>query len=98
MVPLNAAGSFGRRTMMRVVYAAPFAVPETKYSSVRYGKSSTFTAVGTTLIGGFGYINPGPAMGPVIAGTAGASAAGRAIVNAASNPPTNIDRIVMPSP
>jgi hypothetical protein len=36
-------------------YCAPFAVtPETKYSSVMYGKPSTWTACGTTLTGTFG--------------------------------------------
>src|SRR6188768_313545 len=59
-VPLNAFVSLGRRTMMRVWYGAPAAVPETKYSSVTYGKSSTFGAVATTLTAGFGYIIPGP--------------------------------------
>jgi hypothetical protein len=34
-VPLNCDGSFGRRTMIRVVYGASLAVPVTKYSSVR---------------------------------------------------------------
>jgi hypothetical protein len=33
-VPLKLAGSFGRLTMMRVVYGASLTVPETKYSSV----------------------------------------------------------------
>src|SRR5688572_18022757 len=62
-VPENAAWLRGRRTMMRVVYGAPLAVPETKNSSVTYGKSSTFTAVGVMLTAGFGYIRPGPATG-----------------------------------
>jgi hypothetical protein len=57
--------------MMRVAYGAPFAVPERKYSSVMYGKSSTFTAVGTMLTGGFGYISPGVVMGPATAGLGG---------------------------
>jgi hypothetical protein len=54
------------------------AVPETKCSSVIYGKSSTLTAVGTTLTGGFGYIGPGPATGPEIAGTGGTAASATA--------------------
>src|SRR5687767_11931323 len=70
-VPLKAPGVRGRRTMIRVAYGASLIVPETKYSSVRYGKSSTCTAPGTTLIGGFGYIMPGAAIGPEIVGTGG---------------------------
>src|SRR5687767_8396153 len=70
-VPLNCDGSFGRRTMIRVPYGASFAVPVTKYSSVRYGKSSTRAAPGTTLTAGSGYILAGPATGPEIAGTGG---------------------------
>src|SRR5215471_5940781 len=68
MVPLNAVGFVGRRMIIRVMYGAPFAVPERKYSSVMYGKSSTFTAVGTMLIGGFGYIMPGDVTGPETVG------------------------------
>src|SRR4051812_20938055 len=70
-VPLNRFASAGRRMMIRVVYGAPAAVPETRYSSATYGKSSTFTAVGTTLMGGLGYIIPGIVTGPVTVGTGG---------------------------
>src|SRR5687767_5493431 len=59
-VPLNRLTSFGRRTMMRVVYGAPLAVPETKNSSVTYGNASIWTASGTVPITGSGYISPGP--------------------------------------
>src|SRR5688572_32080941 len=69
--PLKPLTSVGRRTMMRVVYGAPLAVPETKYSSVTYGNASTDTALGTTLTGGLGYISAGPVIGPEIAGTGG---------------------------
>jgi len=33
-MPLNRSGGMGWRTRMRVLYGCPFAVPETKYSSV----------------------------------------------------------------
>src|ERR1700687_721266 len=62
--PLNAFTFPGRRTITRDLYGDPFASPDTKYSSVRYGKSSTLTAPATTLTGGLGYIRPGPAIGP----------------------------------
>ena len=68
MVPLNAVEFSGRRMMIRVLYGAPAAVPERKYSSVTYGKSSTFTAVGTMLTAGFGYIAPGDVTGPETVG------------------------------
>src|ERR1700751_1036112 len=71
-MPLNVFASVGPRMMIRVVYGAPAAVPDTKYSSVTYGKSSTFTAVGTTLTDGFGYIIPGDVIGPVTVGIGGA--------------------------
>src|SRR5512134_351740 len=73
-VPLNALALRGRRTMMRVAYGASAIVPETKYSSVTYGKSSTFTAFGVTLTAGSGYIRPGPLIGPEMVGTGGAAA------------------------
>src|SRR6516162_4429253 len=81
-VPLNVLASFGRRTMILVVYGAPLAVPERKYSSVMYGKSSTFTAVGTTLTGGFGYIRPGAVIGPVTVGIGGVDTSAAASRNA----------------
>jgi hypothetical protein len=43
-------------------------VPETKYSSVMYGKLSTVVAPGTMLIAGLGYIMPGPVMGAEFVG------------------------------
>src|SRR5947207_13685471 len=70
-VPLNRARSVGRRMITRVAYGAPAAVPDRKYSSVMYGKSSTLAAAGTTLTGGFGYITPGAVTGPEIDGIDG---------------------------
>src|SRR5215470_19712294 len=81
-VPLNALASFGRRMMMRVVYGAPLAVPDTKYSSVMYGKSSTFAAVGTMLTGGFGYTIPGDVIGPATVGIGGVDISAAASRNA----------------
>src|SRR5688572_10717035 len=60
-VPTNAFTSFGRRTTMPVTNGASPGLPAlTKYSSVRYGKSSTRGDAATTFTGGFGYIGPGP--------------------------------------
>src|SRR5207245_3773366 len=69
-MPLKRCAGSGRRTRMRVLYGWPFAVPETKYSSVTQPKSAgSLPGVSAGLRPG--YMGPGPVIGPSNAGTGG---------------------------
>src|SRR5439155_25811139 len=92
-MPLKRCAGSGRRTRMRVLYGWPFAVPETKYSSVTQPKSAgSLPGVSAGLRPG--YMGPGPVIGPSNAGTGGTTnCACAAVANAISKNAALLARI-----